>query len=100
MRPDKQKVIDEVWDDDRIKSFLGKSVPRQSGEHFDGDADFHVLLHAYHAMRPDDFTRFLGFFTAEGGNASARNGDGQTLAQYLTRHAKAAPFIAALEAAG
>ena len=27
MRKDKQKVLDEVWDDDRVKSFLARQHP-------------------------------------------------------------------------
>lgn len=100
MRPDKKKIIDEVWDDERIKSFLDKNVPVQSGESFPGSADFHVLLHAYHAMRVDDFSRFLAYFTAAGRDTQAQNADGKTLAQYLKRHRKAGPFIEALKAVG
>ena len=66
MRKDKQKVLDEVWDDDRVRGFLTKSVPVQSGQPLPGDADFYVLRHAYQSMRPDDFERFLDYFTAAG----------------------------------
>ncbi len=98
MRKDKQKVLDEVWDDDRVKSFLGKTAPAQSGTPFPGDSDFHVLRHAYHNMRPGDFDRFLGFFVAEGRDAQARDGAGRTLAEVIAGHANAAPFIELLNA--
>ena len=89
-----QKVVDEVWDDDRVRSFLSKTPPD-----LPGDADFHVLLHAYQSMRADDFERFLGYFTADGRNVGATNGAGQTLATYLERHALAAPYIELLKQA-
>ena len=97
-RKDKQKVLDEVWDDARIKSFLDKTTPRQSGVALAGDADFFVLRNAYQAMRAEDFGRFLGYFADEGGDVRARNGEGQTLAQFIGPHAKAGPFIELLNA--
>ena len=97
-RKDKAKVLDEVWDDARIMSFLHKAAPRQSGVTLPGDADFFVLRHAYQAMRAEDFGRFLDYFTGEGGDVQARNGAGQTLAQYIAPHAKAGPFIELLNA--
>ena len=61
LRPDKKKIVDEVWDDLRVKSFLRKSPPE-----LPGDPDFHVLLFAYQSMRAPDFGRFLQFFQDEG----------------------------------
>ena len=92
-RKDKAKVLDEVWDDARIKSFLNKAAPVQSGAALPGDADFFVLRNAYQAMRAEDFGRFLDFFAGEGGDVQARNGDGQTLAEFIAPHAKAGAFI-------
>ena len=95
MKRDKQKVVDEVWDDARVRGFLRKIAPNLPGE-----ADFHVLLFAYQSMRAEDFGRFLGFFADEGRDVRARNGDGLNLAQYISRHAQAGPYIELLEAAG
>ena len=94
MRRDKQKVVDEVWDDERVLSFLRKQPPD-----LPGDADFHVLLFAYQGMRAADFERFLRFFAAAGRDLDARNSDGVDLAAYLARHAQAGPYVKALEAA-
>ena len=98
MRKDKQKVLDEVWDDDRVKSFLGKTAPSQSGRPLPGDADFYVLRHAYQSMRPGDFDRFLSYYTAEGRDVEARDGRGRTLAEVISRHANAKPFVELLDA--
>lgn len=95
-RPDKEKILDEVWDDDRVKSFLHTSTPTQSGQTFPGDPDFFVLLRAYRAMRAHDFERFLVFFREQGGDIEARNGDGQTMYDYLATHKKATPYRQAL----
>ncbi|MDE0422242.1 MAG: PA4642 family protein [Gammaproteobacteria bacterium] len=98
MKKDKQKVLDEVWDDDRVRSFLGKRVPSQAGRPFAGDPDFYVLRHAYQSMRAEDFSRFLGFFTADGRDVRARDDKGRTLADVIARHANSGRFIELLNA--
>ena len=94
MKRDKQKVLDEVWDDDRVASFLRKVPPD-----LPGDPDFHVLLFAYRSMRAGDFARFLDFYVDAGRDVTAKNGDGVSMAHYLSRHARASPYIDLLEAA-
>ena len=93
MRKDKQKVLDEVWDDARVQSFLTKSAPTQSGTALPGEPDFFVLRHAYQSMRPGDFERFLERFTADGRNVGAKDGRGRTLTEVISSHAKAGPFV-------
>lgn len=94
MRRDKRKVIDEVWDDARIKGFLDKRPPD-----LPGDPDFHVLLFAYQSMRVADFERFLRFFVQAGRNIGACNAAGQDVAAYIARHRQARPYLEALAAA-
>ena len=98
MKKDKQKILDEVWDDDRVKSFLGKAVPTQSAAPLPGEHDFYVLRHAYQAMRPGDFERFLRLYTEQGRDVYARDGKGRTLADVIASHANAKPFIELLNA--
>lgn len=98
MRKDKQKVLDEVWDDDRVRSFLGKTAPSQSAAPLAGDHDFYVLRHAYQSMRAGDFERFLGFYVEQGRDVSARDGHGRRLADVISSHANAGPFIELLNA--
>ena len=98
VRPDKEKVIDEVWTENRIREFLNTITPSQAGESFPGDHDFFVLLRAYQAMRLEDFTIFLSFFTEQGGNLQAKNSQGQSITQFISTHRKAQPFIDAVEA--
>lgn len=97
-RKDKKKVLDEVWDDERVRSFLHKTAPRQSGVPLPGDADFYVLRHAYQSMRAHDFDRFLSFYTAQGRDVCAKDGKGRTLAEAIAPHANATPFIELLNA--
>ena len=94
-RPDKQQVIDEVWNDARIEDFLSKA-PLSPGE----DTDFSALIYAYRSMRPDDFERFLIRFVAAGRDLEARGRNGQTLRQVITPHRQAAPFLVLLSAHG
>jgi len=89
--PSQPSVTDEVWDDDRVKSFL-EFEP--SG---DESADFHVLLKAYRGMRPGDFERFLGFFMAAGRDLDARDRQGRTLWEIIKNHRQGAEFVAVKE---
>ena len=55
-KKDKEKVLDEVWTEERVHSFLDIQPP--AGE----DPDFHALLSAYRSMRLENFEQFLSFF--------------------------------------
>ena len=90
MRPDKTKVVDEVWDDERIESFLNKAPMG------DEDPDFSRLLYAYRSMRVEDFERFIQRFKATGGRVDATARDGRTLAEVITPHAGSGPFLTLL----
>lgn len=85
--PSQPQVTNEVWDDERVKSFL--SLEPQ-GE----NADFHVLLKAYRGMREDDFERFLGFFTESGRNLDAKDHRGRTLWETISDHRQGQAFVA------
>ena len=95
MRPDKPKVVDEVWDAERIRAFLGKA-PLAAGL----DPDFSALLYAYRSMKPEDFRTFVGYFQEAGRNLEAENDQGETLLQVIATHRLAKPFRQALLDAG
>ena len=86
MRADKAKVVDEVWDDARIESFLAKEPLGST------PADHSKLLYAYRSMRVEDFARFIERFKAAGGDVEATNEHGETLQDIITNHSKSAPF--------
>jgi len=87
--PSQPSVTDEVWDDERVKSFLALEP------YGDESADFHVLLKAYRGMRPADFERFLIFFMEAGRDINARDKRGRTLWDIIEKHRQGADFIAA-----
>ena len=84
--PSQPQVTDEVWDDDRVKSFL-KMEP------YGGNADFHVLLKAYRGMRPADFERFLTFFVAANRDLDATDDQGRTLWVIIEGHRQGLDFL-------
>lgn len=88
--PEKPKVIDEIWDDARVRMFLDVTPPADTGR------DFHRLLTAYRAMRIADFERFLEFFRADGGDLDARDPQGRRIDDVLEQHRLAGPFREAL----
>ncbi len=95
MKKDKAKVVEEVWDDARVRSFLDRGAARAA----DGGS-YDTLLRAYQGMRPEDFERFLAEYVGAGGKLDFAGPDGRTLAQYVSTHRHGAPFVQALVAAG
>ena len=89
--PSQPQVVDEVWDDQRIRSFL----ERQPFD--DQSADFYVLLKAYQGMRVEDFQRFIVFFIEAGRDVHARDGKGRTIIEIISKHRHACGFVKALE---
>ena len=94
MRKDKEKILDEVWTEDHVKSFLNVKS-------HDGTAEnFHMLLKAYQSMRCSDFALFVDFFCAEGRDLNASGKDGRTVLQIICTHRHGAEYAAVLKAAG
>lgn len=86
---------DPPWDDERIKGFLSIS-PYDSSQ----NADYNVLLKAYHAMRIGEFQRFLQFFSDAGRDINALDENGQTLLDRVSQHRIAKEYAEALQAHG
>ncbi|MDI9243760.1 PA4642 family protein [Marinobacter sp. CHS3-4] len=93
--PDKAKVIGEEWSDERVKSFLAI-------EPYDAaiNSDFNALQKAYHAMRAEDFERFIGFFVEAGRDLNAVNEHGETMLDIISQHRRSAAYADILKAAG
>ena len=94
MRKDKEKVLDEVWTEDRVKSFLDVR------SHDEVERDFHMLLKAYQSMRDEDFAKFLNFFTGAGHNINATNPAGETVLSIVCKHHNSGAYADLLKQAG
>jgi len=91
LKKDKQKVLGEVFDDERIKTFLDFQAPE--GE----NPDFHLLEKAYRGMKIENFDTFLGFFTKAGHDINAKNPNGNTLLTIITEHRHGEEYVDALK---
>ncbi|MFP6834539.1 MAG: PA4642 family protein [Pseudomonadales bacterium] len=92
MRPDKAKVVDEIWDEERIRGFLDKTP---MGE--EKSADYSVLLYAYRSMRPGDFAVFIGMYLDAGRDLNATSNAGLSLLDTIRDHRRSAAFREILE---
>jgi hypothetical protein len=94
MRKDKEKVIDEVWTEDHIRSYLNVRS-------YDGTAqDYHMLIKAYQSMKAEDFELFVAFFLEDGRDVNAIGKDGRTAMAVITTHRHGVPYADILKAAG
>jgi hypothetical protein len=80
MRKDKKTVLDEVWTEDHVKSFL------KVKSHDDSAEDFHMLLKAYQSMRADDLNCLCRSSARRPGPECHRQGWAQMLESSLHRH--------------
>lgn len=91
LKKDKQKVLGEVFDDERIQSFLNNSGPS------DVNADFYLLEKAYRGMNIDNFDTFLAMFTKAGHDINANNPGGENLLHIITQHKQGSEYSVALK---
>lgn len=87
LKKDKEKVIDPVWGEARIREFLDLQPP--AGE----NADHHKLLKAYQSMREEDFDDFVRFFVEAGGDLNATDANGQSVKDVLSKHRYSQPYL-------
>ena len=94
MRKDKEKVIDEVWTEDHVKSFLN------ARPHDGTDENFHMLHKAYQSMRASDFELFVSFFCGEKRDVNAAGKDGRTVLDIVSTHRHGEEYADILKKAG
>jgi hypothetical protein len=92
LRKDKKKVLGEVFDDERIRTFLDFEAPEGV------DPDFHVLEKAYRGMKAENFSTFLEFFLEAGRNLQATNPQDQTLLDIMSKHQHSSDYVNAFKA--
>jgi len=94
MAKDKEVVVDEVWTEARVREFLDVKPAEQI------EADFHILMKAYQAMRAEDFEKFVGMFLEQGHDINARDPRGKTVLSYVREHRKSGEYVGILERSG
>ena len=94
LKKDKQKVLGEVFDDERIKTFLEFEAPEGI------NPDFHILEKAYRGMKSENFDTFLGFFREAGHDINAQNPNGKTLLAIASEHRHSTDYVTALKRHG
>lgn len=94
MKKDKEKVLDEVWTEDRVRSFLD-CQPLEGT-----NTDFHVLFKAYQSMRASDFKLFVDFFLAQKRDLNATDPAGQSVLSIVSQHRHGKEYSAILSSAG
>lgn len=94
LRKDKEKVLGEIFDEERIKTFLTFTAPS------DVNADFHLLEKAYRGMRGENFGTFVKLFVESGRDINATCPEGKTFLQTIKNHRNGEEYVIALEAAG
>ena len=77
LKKDKQKVTEEVFTSDMLRSFLRAPVPSEDED------DYRRLLFAYRGMPVEAFTVYLELFVEAGHNLFAKDAKGQTFGEYL-----------------
>ncbi|MEZ5529483.1 MAG: PA4642 family protein [Porticoccaceae bacterium] len=94
LKKDKQKVLGEIFDDERIKTFLNFEAPEGVNR------DFHLLEKAYRGMKAENFETFVKFFLEAGHDINATNPDGKTLLSIASQHRHAEDYVEVLKANG
>ena len=94
LKKDKQKVLGENFDDERIKTFLDFEAAENTNR------DFHLLEKAYRGMKADNFATFLEFFIEAGHDINAKNTQGETLASIVGNHRQGSEYLSALKTHG
>ncbi|MFT6388803.1 MAG: hypothetical protein ACJAUP_002186 [Cellvibrionaceae bacterium] len=94
LKKDKQKVLGEVFNDERIRSFLNYEA------YGDNNPDYHLLEKAYRGMNVDNFSTFIHFFTEAGYDLNAKSLQGNTFLETISTHQQAQNYIKVLKQSG
>lgn len=90
LKKDKQKVLGEVFDDERVKGFLEGAAPEGVSR------DFFLLERAYRGMNIENFRTFVDFFVESGHDLKATNQNGKTLADLISTHRNSDEYLSAI----
>ncbi|MFA0811346.1 PA4642 family protein [Microbulbifer epialgicus] len=94
LKKDKQKVLGEVFGQERIAGFLIGKAPKGV------NLDYYLLERAYRSMKAENFVTFIQLFLAEGHDLNSEGPDGKTLLARIAEHRQSSEYSEILEAAG
>lgn len=94
LKKDKQKVLGEIFDDERIAGFLIGEAPEGFSR------DFYLLERAYRGMKAENFSTFVHLFKEQGLDLNSQSPEGQTLLARIGEHAQGEEYAEILRAAG
>lgn len=94
LKKDKQKVLGEVFDDERIAGFLTGEAPAGYNR------DFYLLERAYRGMKAENFATFVHLFKEQGLDLDSESPEGQTLLTRIGEHTQSEEYADILRAAG
>ncbi|WP_323845120.1 PA4642 family protein [Microbulbifer magnicolonia] len=94
LKKDKQKVLGEMFDDERIAGFLIGDAPEGMNR------DFYLLERAYRSMKAENFETFVRLFQAQSLDLNSPAPDGRTLLARIEEHRQGAEYAAILRTAG
>lgn len=94
LKKDKQKVLGEVFDDERVRGFL--EIDSLEGE----SDDYRRLERAYRGMKAENFATFVSFFVDAGHDINAKNPSGLNVLQVIQDHHISKEYCSALKSAG
>ena len=87
LKKDKQKIIGEVFTEERILSFFDQQPP--AGE----NRDYNLLLRAYRGMTIDSFTKFIEFYVKAGHKLDCQNSAGESFVDCIAKHRHGKPYL-------
>jgi len=94
LKKDKQKVLGEVFDDERIAGFLEGEAPEGIAR------DYHLLERAYRSMKAENFATFVRLFQEQNLDINSTGPDGKTLLARIGEHRQGDDYAEILTAAG
>lgn len=94
LKKDKQKVLGEVFDEERVKGFLNIEVR----EGF--NTDYCLLERAYRSMKAENFGTFVQFFVDAGHDINAQNPEGRNMLQIILEHNQSSEYCDILKKSG
>ena len=94
LKKDKQKVLNETIDEQRLTEFFKLTPPNGV------NADFHILERAYRGLQAVDFKRFIHIFSKNNHDINASNAQGKSLLSIINTHANGSPYAETLKQAG